>query len=95
MSQTRKLLLITNSEGRVVAAANHGESSQSGLSLAIRPLPGQRVHEVEVPEPITRLSGRDFSMLMSQARFEVGPARLSFPKIRIERRAKGKGRAKE
>jgi hypothetical protein len=88
MSQTRKILVVTDSDGRVVAAANHGESSRSGLRIGIRTLPGQRVYEVEVPEPIARLSARDFHTLISQARFEISSARLSFPELRIERRAK-------
>jgi len=83
MSETRTMLLITDERGNIVAAAHKGEGSVPGLAVSISPRPGQTVHEVEVPEPVTRLTGRDFHLFMSQARFETRAVKLSFPELRV------------
>ena len=83
MSETRTMLFVTDEHGNIVAAAHKGESSVQGLNVAIIPLPGQTIHEVEVPEPVTRLTGRDFHLFVSQARFETTAAKLAFPELRV------------
>ena len=88
MTQSRKMVVVTDTEGRVIAAGHRGESSVKGLNIAIKPLPGQTVHEVDIPELVTRLPGRDFHLLLSQASFDFGAAKLTFPNIRLERRHK-------
>ncbi len=87
MDKSVKMLVVTDAAGKIVAAARRGASSVKGQSLAIKPLPGQTVHEVDVPEPVTRLSGRDFHLLLSQSRFEHGAAKLTFPSIRVKKAA--------
>ncbi|WP_322750967.1 MULTISPECIES: hypothetical protein [unclassified Frankia] len=85
MAELRKILVITDVDGRVIAAGHRGESSAEGLNLAIGPLPGQMFHEVEVPEPVTRLSGHDFHLILSRARLDPATARLTLPRIQVER----------
>ena len=85
MTETRTMLFITDEQGNIVAAAHKGEGSVPGLTVTITPRPGQAVHEVEVPEPVTRLTGRDFHLFVSQARFETTAAKLAFPELRIRR----------
>jgi hypothetical protein len=85
MSETRTMLFIIDEQGNVVGAAHKGEGSVAGLNVAVSPRPGQTVLEVEVPEPIARLGGRDFHLFVSQARFEPTTAKLSFPELRVRR----------
>jgi len=85
VTETRMMLFITDEHGNIVAAAHKGEGSVRGLSVAIGPRPGQTIHEVEVPEPITRLTGRDFHLFASQARVETAPMKLTFPQLRVHR----------
>lgn len=82
---TRTMLVVTDATGRVVAAAHLGPAGNERQGVGIAPLPGQTIHEVEVPEPLTRLSGRDFHQFMSQARIMPGTLKLAFPEIRIRR----------
>jgi hypothetical protein len=84
-SRTVSMLFITDERGNVVAAAHRGSGSVPGQNVGINPLPGQRIHEIEVPEPIARLGGRDFHLFVSQARFEVRAAELKFPEVRVKR----------
>lgn len=83
--ETRSMLVVTDATGRVVAAAHAGKAGDERIGVGIAPLPGQTIHEVEVPEPLTRLSGRDFHQFMSQARLVPGTLKLSFPEIRVRR----------
>lgn len=82
---TRKMLIVTDASGRTVAAAHLGAASTKGLGVGIMPLPGQQIHEVELPDAVAELSGRDFHQVISQARMEPGALKLTFPEIRIER----------
>jgi hypothetical protein len=83
MSETRTMLFVTDEHGNIVAAAHKGEGSVPGLTVAVTPRPGQTIHEVEVPETVTRLTGRDFHFFVSQARFETAAAKLRFPELGI------------
>lgn len=85
MAETRTMLLITDEHGHIVGAAHKGSGSLPGLTVGISPLPGQTIHEVEVPEPVTRLTGRDFFLFASQARFETAPMKVTFPELRVHR----------
>jgi hypothetical protein len=80
---THSMLVITDEQGNVVAAAHKGEGSVPGLTVAVSPLPGQTIHEIEVPEPIARLRGRDFHFFITQARFEIPTAKLKFPEMNV------------
>ncbi len=84
METIQKMLVVTDGSGRVVAAAHPGKASKEGMGVGIMPLPGQIIHEVEVPEAVTRLSGRDFHQVISQARMELGTLKLKFPEIRVQ-----------
>ena len=79
------MFFITDEKGNIVAAAHKGEGSVPGQTVGIAPRPGQTIHEVEVPEPVTRLTGRDFHLFVSQSRFEPAAAKLSFPELRVRR----------
>jgi hypothetical protein len=85
MTETRTMLFITDEHGNIVGAAHKGEASAPDLSVGISPRPGQTIHEVEVPEPVTRLTGRDFHLFVTQARFETPTAKLRFPDLRVRR----------
>jgi len=85
MATTRKMLVLTDATGRIVAAAHPGAASSSGMGVGITQLPGQTIHEVDVPEAVTRLTGRDFHQMVSGARFVPGTPTLVFPEIRVHR----------
>jgi hypothetical protein len=79
----RRMLVLTDEQGRVVAAAHVGRAREDDLAVGIRPLPGQRVHEVEVPAAVASLEhGHHLEMFFAAAR--LGPdGRLSLPEIEI------------
>ncbi len=81
---TRKMLIVTDGSGRIIAAAHPGSASTKGVNVGITALPGQVIHEVEVPEAVLQLSGRDFHQVISQARMEPGTLKITFPEIRIQ-----------
>ena len=83
--RTRKMLIVTDESGRIVAAAHPGDASMKGVNVGIVALTGQVIHEVDVPEALSQLSGRDFHQVMSQARMEPGTLKITFPEIRIQR----------
>lgn len=85
MNETRTMLFVLDEHGKIIAAAHRGDGSVPGLTVGISPLPGQTVHEVQVPELLTRLAGRDFHLFAAQARFDTTAARLTFPEIRVRR----------
>ena len=80
MATTKKMLLVTDAAGKIVAAAHLSEAPQrSSINVGIRPLPGQQAHEVDVPEELTRLtSGHAFYLALSHATFTPCPGKIHF-----------------
>jgi hypothetical protein len=56
---TVKLIVITSTDGRVVAAAGPTAAAEKGFNTGIAPLPGQLMHEIEVPEAVMLLGAVD------------------------------------
>jgi len=45
-------------------------------------MPGQEIHEVEVPEALLRLkAGHEFHMALSHAKFQQATGKLEFPEV--------------
>jgi hypothetical protein len=82
MAAKKKMLIVTDPSGKIVAAAHLDQGGQPGMSAAITPLPGQTVHEVEVPGELARLtSGPAFHSALSQAQFTPGTGKLKFKPV--------------
>lgn len=78
MAETRRMLLITDSGGRVIGAVAQGPAAEgSGHGIAVAPLPGQAVHEVDVPaELASALQGPDAHAVFGRFVLEPTGARL-------------------
>ena len=84
-----KMHVLTDEHGRVVAAAHVGPPREDDLAVGIQPLPGQRLHEVEVPAAIARLQQtHQLEMFFAAARLGAD-GRLSLPEVEVVK-AKGK-----
>jgi hypothetical protein len=86
MSSGRRMLVVTDSNGRIVAAAHTGKASSDGdeerSEIGVVPLPGQTIHVVEVPEEILHLTqGHHLHAALSHAHFDPESAKFVFPKI--------------
>jgi hypothetical protein len=82
MASTKRMLLVTDASGRVLAAAHPNEGSPSKMNVGLAPLPGQEIHEVDVPEALLRLkAGHEFQMALSHAKFERATGKLRFPEV--------------
>ena len=55
----RTMLLVVDSTGSVIGGIGTGRITGTGPSTGIMPLPGQTIHEVEVPEEISQLETAD------------------------------------
>lgn len=90
-----KMLLITNEAGGIVGAAHLPGKSSRKENVALEPLPGQRVHQVDVPDSIARLSsGHHFHLALSHATFDAASGKLTFKRIKTVKhhgRAVGRG----
>jgi hypothetical protein len=63
---SKKLLIITNLEGEIVAAMPEGTKTRAESSATLSPLAGQTLHSVEVPEEILKISmGNKFHSVIS------------------------------
>ena len=85
MPETRTMLVVTDVAGRVVAAAHPGESSSKGTGISLQPLPGHRVHEVEVPADILTLRGHDLHLFFTRVSLDPRTSRLTLPKVKSQR----------
>lgn len=84
-SETIAMHVVTDERGRVVGAAHLGRSSDDDVEIGIRPLPGQRVHQVEVPAIVARLE-RAPHLESFFAAFRLDPdGRLRPPEIELVR----------
>jgi hypothetical protein len=73
-----KMLLITNSDGQIVGAARPATASTTGPNTAIRPLPGQSIHEADVPDEIAGLSsGHLLYQAFMGATFDAATGKLT------------------
>jgi hypothetical protein len=86
MASMKRMLLVTDAAGRILAAAHPNEGKPSKMNIGISPLPGQEIHEVEIPEGLTRLkAGHDFHMALSHAKFHRATGKLDFPDITFKK----------
>jgi len=86
MKSKKMLLVIDPKTGRVMGAAHMGGGSSPKMNVGLTPLPGQEIHEVEVPEEITRLKGgHEFHMALSHAKFDLATRALKFPKVSFKK----------
>ncbi len=84
-SRTRRMLFLTNAEGRVVGASPLSEKSKAGVNATFAPLPGQQVHEVTVPVEIAELRGGDFHRAVSELRIVPGSEMRLFRNMKVKR----------
>ena len=86
MASTKRMLVVTDAAGRIVAAAHPHDGKPSKMNVGISALPGQEIHEVDIPEEVTRLkSGHDFHMAISHAKFQRTTGTIEFPKITVKK----------
>lgn len=79
-SPTRKMILVTDMNGAIIAAAHVQPNSGDDPQVRLEPLPGQQIHEVEVPEEVAEIgSGQSFFLAISGARIEPGTGKLILP----------------
>jgi hypothetical protein len=82
MPTEKKMLLVTDAAGQILAVAHKYDGQPSKMNVGLAPLPGQEIHEVDIPEHLVRLkSGHDFHLALSQARFHRSTGKIAFPKI--------------
>jgi len=61
-----KMQIITDSNGKIVAAAPESKLSKSDLNVTISPMTGQTLHLIEVPVEFMNIkSGHDFHVAIS------------------------------
>ncbi len=86
MASKTKMLVVTDAAGRILAAAHPNRGKSSKMNVGLSPLPGQELHEVEVPEELTRLkSGHDFHMALNHAQFHRASGKLAFPEVNFKK----------
>jgi hypothetical protein len=78
-----KMHVVTDEQGRVVAAAHVGGARADNLGVGIQPLPGQRLHEVEVPSAVARLQdAHHLETFFAAARLDAN-GRLVLPEVEV------------
>ena len=55
MSERQRLIVVIDKAGQVVGATFSGESNTPGVQVGITALPGQEVHDVDVPGDLAGL----------------------------------------
>jgi hypothetical protein len=71
------MILVTDMNGAIIAAAQTQANSGGDPQVRMEPLPGQQVHEVDVPEEVAGIgSGHSFFIAISGARIEPGTGKL-------------------
>jgi hypothetical protein len=82
MASNKKMLLVIDSTGRIVAAAQPDDGKSSKMNVGISALPGQEIHEIEIPEALTRLkSGHEFHLALSHAKLDRATRKIKFRDI--------------
>ena len=87
MSTTKKMLIVTDAEGKIIAAAHLDDAQRSGPNVGVVPLPGQTIHEVDVPEALTKLrSGHEFHLALSRARLNPMTGKIEFKPVVLRKK---------
>jgi hypothetical protein len=74
---TRRLLVVVDAAGRIVATASEGERNSTGPNVTLRPMPGQTLHEVPLPQDLEECATRppaDLHRVLSEYELRAGPA---------------------
>ena len=86
MKSKKTMLMVIDHTDQIVAAAHTDSENSSEMNTGLCVLPGQEVHEVEIPEEIARLrSGHEFHMALSHAKFHRVTGKVVFPKITLKK----------
>lgn len=86
MPETTRMLLLTDAHGQVVGVAGKGAARPGGHGIAITPLPGQTLHEVDVPAELADLlHGPDAHAVLSSLVVEPTGAVLRTIPVTIRR----------
>ena len=83
-SKTVRMIMLTNSDGAIIAAARTGQSSGNKMNIAIQPLAGQQIHEVELPQEYASLTGPALQAAFSQVRLQPGK-KPAFKELKVQR----------
>jgi hypothetical protein len=59
MSAIRTILVVTKEDGTIIGAAFPATTDKDGNSTGFAALPGQTVHQVELPENLRRLQSSE------------------------------------
>lgn len=83
--QTSTMLLITDSNGHIIAAAPQGQPKSGGIAIGVSLLPGQQSCLVEIPTEMTRMKGDGLQMAFSRARLLPGQGKLDLGRFELRR----------
>jgi hypothetical protein len=83
---TKKMMIVVDGAGKILAAAHSGTPKKGQPTSGIYALPGQTIHEVDVPEEIANLeSGHLFHCAMAQATFVPSGGTLKFKPVKVKK----------
>jgi hypothetical protein len=82
--RTHTMFLVTDVDGRVVAAAHESEEGEEReASVGISALPGQTIHKVSVPGSFAELPGHELAAALAHARIKPDTNEFHFPEIEV------------
>ena len=86
MASGKRMFLVVDAEGRVVAAAHKAEGPSKEMSVGLAPLSNQKMYEVALPEELSRLkSGHEFHLALTHAKFDGATGKMTFPKLTFKK----------
>ncbi len=83
---TTRMLLVTDSKGRIIAATPQEQSEPDAAGVGIGLLPGQSCHMATVPLEIAKLNGDGLHRALANAKVVSGQENLDLGGFRMERR---------
>jgi len=83
------MLIITDSDGKIVAAAPESKLSKSDLNVSISPMAGQTIFLIDVPVEFMKIkSGHDFHLAISDLIVLNKPQSIAVKKIVVRQKKK-------
>lgn len=81
-NEKRRLVLVTDQQGKVVGAAMSGE--EDDMQVGMEPLEGQVLHEMELPRQLRELPSQELLGAVLEGATVSGDGQLRFRKYRLE-----------